>query len=122
MCERGRVRCRHRYSKCSHSSTEVAAVNGSYRTALISLAEVFGELILTDQDCFASREGWEALLHLIPDAGIVKELREKWDADPHRSSSDKWADLKSQGRKYKGTPRRVGIFSYVKFTHVDILR
>ncbi|KAF8917907.1 DNA primase catalytic subunit [Mucidula mucida] len=41
------------------------------------LADIFSDLILADQDCFASEEGYEALLQLIPDASIVHTLRTK---------------------------------------------
>jgi DNA primase small subunit len=34
--------------------------------ALDSLSERFANLILEDQDCFKSREGWEKLLKLLP--------------------------------------------------------
>jgi DNA primase small subunit len=34
--------------------------------ALSSLSDRFAELILDDQDCFKTREGWEKLLKLLP--------------------------------------------------------
>ncbi|OBZ67980.1 DNA primase small subunit [Grifola frondosa] len=79
----------------------------SLAMALEPLAVVFGDLILADQDCFASEEGWEALLHLIPDKTVVENLRKKWTANPERSSEDKWDDLKKEVKEYaKGTPQR----------------
>ncbi|KAF9055523.1 prim-pol domain-containing protein [Hymenopellis radicata] len=63
------------------------------------LANIFSDLILADQDCFASEEGYEALLQLIPDASIVHTLRTKWSADPDRSSSDKWDDFRALVKK-----------------------
>ncbi len=63
------------------------------------LADIFSDLILADQDCFASEEGYEALLQLIPDASIVHTLRTKWTADPDRSSSDKWEDFRALVKK-----------------------
>lgn len=75
------------------------------------LAVVFSELILSDQNCFASEDGSEALLQLIPDTRVVECLRSSWSGDPFRSSGDKWNDLKSQIKKYeKGTSQRVGCF------------
>ncbi|KAI8974875.1 prim-pol domain-containing protein [Trametes punicea] len=69
----------------------------SLASAYKTLEPVFHDLILTDQDCFASKEGWEALLHLIPNnQDIVKELREKWESEPGRSSEDKWQDFEDE--------------------------
>lgn len=77
------------------------------RTALGPLAEQFGSLILCDQDCFASREGWEALLHLIPGSAADK-LSEVWGENPDRCSEDKWEDFKNYARKLpKGGQQRV---------------
>lgn len=76
--------------------------------ALEPLAECFSELILDDQNCFGSQEGWEALLLLIPDRTAVDNLRAKWSNDPDRSSRQKWEDFKKQVRQYeKGTSQRV---------------
>ncbi|KIY66559.1 DNA primase catalytic subunit [Cylindrobasidium torrendii FP15055 ss-10] len=65
------------------------------------LAEVFDELILETQDVFASTEGYEALLALIPDAALVHTLRSKWVADPSRPSTDKWQDLRQLVKNHK---------------------
>ena len=69
------------------------------------LQPVFHDLILEDQDCFASEEGWQALLHLIPDKDVVKNLQEMWEDDPDRSSEDKWQDLEDEigGKRGKNT-------------------
>lgn len=68
---------------------------------------LFTDLILVDQDCFANREGWELLLHLIPDADVVEKLREKWEKTSS-SSEAKWKDLTDQIRKYdKDSTQRV---------------
>lgn len=58
--------------------------------------------MLADQDCFASEDGWEALLHLIPDREVVKELREHWEAHPDRSSEAKWQDLEDSIAQRRG--------------------
>lgn len=62
--------------------------------ALDVLRFVFEPLVLDDQECFASQEGWETLLQLIPDRPIVDTLRAKWSQDPQRPSTQKWSDLK----------------------------
>lgn len=78
------------------------------RMALETLRVVFSDLILNDQDCFASREGWEALLQLIPDKEIASALEDIWSSNPSKNSGDKWADLRRQVRNLdKGTSRRV---------------
>ncbi len=66
------------------------------------LLPVFHDLILEDQDCFASEEGWQALLHLIPDKDIVRSLEDKWEDDPKRSSEDKWQDVEDEIERKKG--------------------
>ncbi|KAL6302689.1 prim-pol domain-containing protein [Sparassis latifolia] len=73
----------------------------SLQSALGLLAPVFSDLILGDQDCFASEEGWQELLKLIPDGTIVEELRSAWEKKP-RSSDDKWDDL---SKKVKKSPK-----------------
>jgi DNA primase small subunit len=80
----------------------------SLQTALEPLATLFSSLILTDQNCFASEDGYEALLQLIPDNNVVEKLRKKWEADPDRHSADKWGDLKSEVKRFeKGSSTRV---------------
>jgi len=82
--------------------------------ALRPLVEAFGDIILMDQDCFASEEGWEALLQLIPNKSTAESLRRKWTANSDRSSEDKWEDVKEEARK-ADTSLRVG-FLRVNFT------
>jgi DNA primase small subunit len=80
----------------------------SLQTALEPLATLFSSLILTDQNCFASEDGYEALLQLLPDGNVIKNLRKKWEADPDRHSADKWGDLKSEVKRFeKGSSTRV---------------
>ncbi|KDQ53280.1 hypothetical protein JAAARDRAFT_197450 [Jaapia argillacea MUCL 33604] len=82
----------------------------SLQMALEPLVPCFGDLILADQDCFKSDDGWEDLLHLIPDKNIAEILRRKWNKDDGRSSEDKWDDLKSEIKKTdKGSPTRVSL-------------
>ncbi|KAJ6558524.1 hypothetical protein DFH09DRAFT_532977 [Mycena vulgaris] len=72
----------------------------SLQTALDHLAVVFSDLILYDQDCFASDAGFVALLKLIPDTRVVDALHTKWAASPS-SSQEKWKDFKTQIKTYK---------------------
>ena len=73
-----------------------------------SLRDVFVDLILLDQDCFASLAGWQELLQLIADRAVVSKLEEEWTDDSSRTSEEKWADLKGLVRKYeKNSPQRV---------------
>jgi len=80
----------------------------SLQTALEPLATLFSSLILTDQNCFASEDGYEALLQLLPEGNVTRNLRKKWEADPDRHSADKWGDLKSEVKRFdKGSSTRV---------------
>jgi DNA primase small subunit len=65
----------------------------SLQAAVNYLRMIFGELILSNQDCFGSEEGYEELLKMIPDSRVVETLRTKWEANPSRTSEEKWADL-----------------------------
>ncbi len=76
--------------------------DGRHSSALKTLEPTFHDLVLADQDCFASEDGWEALLHLIPDRDIVSELREHWQAHPGRSSEAKWQDLEDEIAQRRG--------------------
>lgn len=80
----------------------------SFRSILDHLATVFSELILADQNCFGDKDGAEALLQLIPDAGVVEDLRNLWLNDPSRHSEDRWQDFKAQIKACdKGSQQRV---------------
>ncbi|KAG6334972.1 hypothetical protein ID866_4128 [Astraeus odoratus] len=67
----------------------------SLRGARDILRTIFVPLVLEDQDCFASQEGWETLLQLIPNDDIIETLRGEWSRDPDRPSMQKWEQLKS---------------------------
>ncbi|KAJ7690633.1 prim-pol domain-containing protein [Mycena rosella] len=85
------------------------ALPASLQTSLDHLAVVFSELILDDQDCFASEAGYQALLNLIPDSRVVDTLQSKWSGTSS-SSQEKWKDLKTQIKSYKkGTPQRAAL-------------
>lgn len=96
-----------------------------YRMALEPLADAFSDLILADQDCFRSDDGWEELLKLIPDVAIASNLRKKWFSDKDRSSEDKWKDLKTAVRDsappgstqrvcFHAGPRHANLFTSVQ--------
>ncbi|KAI0761280.1 prim-pol domain-containing protein [Trametes elegans] len=78
----------------------------SLASAYKMLEPVFHSLILSDQDCFKSEEGWEALLHLIPDKDIVENLREQWSEHKDRSSEAKWEDLEDEIARKRGKNNR----------------
>jgi DNA primase small subunit len=71
----------------------------SLQAALDHLAAIFSDLILEDQDCFLSTEGWEALLEMVPNSNIVSTLRDEWSRNPSIPSSQKWSELKAAIRK-----------------------
>ncbi|PPQ89497.1 hypothetical protein CVT25_012169 [Psilocybe cyanescens] len=75
----------------------------SLQNALDYLRTVFGALILSDQNCFKSQEGYEELLKAIPDSRVVEALRTKWEASPSRSSEDKWSDLYKSASKQQAS-------------------
>jgi DNA primase small subunit len=100
--------------------------------AVESLSDKFAEIVLDDQECFRDKKGWEALLALLPEPGVfsstlfsmswytesfvslaelVNALREKWEDDEDRTSSDKWDDLKKEivRRFGKDTKERVSL-------------
>lgn len=93
------------------------ASNATRRDAIDELKTIFSDLILEDQDCFASEEGYETLLKLIPDGSIVATLTERWQDDPHRSSVDKWEDIRKEMKKYERNSRErvrsVSLHAYV---------
>ena len=65
------------------------------RNALNYLKTIFVDLILRNQKCFDTKEGYEELLKAVSDTRLVETLRTKWEANPSRSSEDKWSDLLS---------------------------
>ncbi|KAJ7251816.1 hypothetical protein B0H12DRAFT_1234082 [Mycena haematopus] len=85
------------------------ALPASLQTALDHLAVVFTELILQDQDCFASEKGFEAFLKLIPDSRVVDTLQTQWESSSS-SSEEKWKDLKTEIKRYaKGSSQRAAL-------------
>ncbi|KAG6852322.1 hypothetical protein H0H87_010298, partial [Tephrocybe sp. NHM501043] len=85
------------------------------------LKEVFSDLILSDQNLFASQEGYELLLEQIPDLHTVSELRAKWVGEPGRSSEAKWQDFKKEVEAYeKGSSQRVCRFCNLFYNLMNV--
>ena len=70
------------------------------------LEPVFHDLILADQDCFATEEGWKALVQLVPDHAVSSSLRERWEEEPDKSSEDKWEDFLAEVNEKRGKSNR----------------
>ncbi|KAI0641480.1 prim-pol domain-containing protein [Trametes meyenii] len=68
----------------------------SIASAYKMLEPVFHQLVLREQNVFKSQEGWEALLHLVPDPDVAQNLRDKWEDAPGRSSREKWQNLEDE--------------------------
>lgn len=49
--------------------------------------------MLLEQDPWASPDKAAHLLQLLPDKNLTAALQRKWDSTPHRSSTQKWADI-----------------------------
>ncbi|KAF9070896.1 prim-pol domain-containing protein [Rhodocollybia butyracea] len=77
------------------------------KEACQTINESFDELILQDQNCFGSKEGYETLLSLIPDAKVVSRLREKWSDNPGSPSYIKWDEMKDEIKTLEQPARRV---------------
>ncbi|KAG6821043.1 hypothetical protein H0H93_007933 [Arthromyces matolae] len=85
------------------------------RTAVDILKDTFTHVILSDQNLFASQQGYETLLEQIPDSQTVARLREKWADDPGRSSEEKWQDLKDEIKRYeKGSSQRNNLLAVLE--------
>ncbi|KAL7415673.1 prim-pol domain-containing protein [Mrakia frigida] len=66
----------------------------SIKTAYDTLAEQFPALILDDQECFRTKEQYEALLALIPDQDITSRLRSHWSTTSSSTPSrTRWKEL-----------------------------
>ncbi|KAH7878270.1 prim-pol domain-containing protein [Lentinula edodes] len=66
------------------------------KEACQAINQNFDNLILQDQDCFGSQEGYETLLSLIPDAKLASRLREKWSQKPDSPSYIKWDEMRTE--------------------------
>lgn len=70
--------------------------------ALEALSESFASVVLDDQECFKTKDGWEKLLELLPVEAedVRKALRRKWEDEDEderpTSSAEKWDDLKTE--------------------------
>ncbi|KAF9510629.1 hypothetical protein BS47DRAFT_1395830 [Hydnum rufescens UP504] len=82
----------------------LGAMHPMLSEALSTLQGGFSDLVLEDQDCFRSTEGWNKLLRLLPqDDDIIATLREKWEEQDSigepSSSIDKWEDMRREIKK-----------------------
>lgn len=59
------------------------------------LKPYFSENILRDQDPWATPEGAETLLHLLPNRTLVDSLKSEWASSPERSSAQRWSDIRT---------------------------
>lgn len=82
------------------------------REACQAINQTFDDLILQDQDCFGSQEGYETLLSLIPDAKLASRLREKWSQKPDSPSYIKWDEMRTEILALKDKHARVRIYFY----------
>lgn len=78
-----------------------------FREAIQACEGPFDELILQDQDCFGSEEGFETLLSLLPDKKLASRLREKWSQTPDSPSYTKWDEMKAEIKALKDKTARV---------------
>jgi len=53
-------------------------------------------LLMNDQECFLSEDGWQTLLKLVPDKKIVDTLEQRWEKQPGLKSLKKWEELKAE--------------------------
>jgi len=98
-----------------NKSQPLAAFHPFVQDAFDVLRDEFNELILEDQDCFASSQGWQVLLQLLPDTEHRLHLQGEWEADPSRPSSEKWSDIgaamkemdKEERSRYRGALEEV---------------
>ena len=66
-----------------------------FRTAIQISRKEFPNLILKDQDCFASEEQTSVLLELLGDKDVSSKLKKKW-LDDSKPSEEKWADVRRE--------------------------
>ena len=65
------------------------------RRSLGILKPYFSENILRDQDPWATPQGAETLLSLLPNKTLVDSLRTEWASSPERSSAQRWSDIRT---------------------------
>ncbi|KAF9559887.1 prim-pol domain-containing protein [Agrocybe pediades] len=89
----------------------------SLQNSLEYLKKVFGGLILDNQNCFKSEDGYEELLKNIQDSSIASSLRKKWESNPIRSSQDKWNDLLKIVHKQQHPPMWIAEDIILNYTY-----
>lgn len=67
------------------------------------LKSSFAKTTLVDQDTFYTPEQSDRLLSLLPDKSLNDALHRKWASSPHRSSSNKWADIDALAKTGKSS-------------------
>src|SRR5690606_28086932 len=75
------------------------------RRSMAILKPYFTENILRDQDPWATSEGAETLLHLLPNKTLVDSLKTEWASAAERSSAQRWSDIRTVNL---GTNKRAG--------------
>lgn len=65
------------------------------RRSIAILKPYFSENILRDQDPWATPEGAETLLRLLPNKALVDSLKTEWASSPERSSAQRWSDIRT---------------------------
>ena len=80
-------------------------LNFSSRNAYQTLSPVFVDLILNDQDLFATDEGFEFFCKLIPDEKVAEQLRKERVAGS--SSKDVWDCFTKKVRSCRDKQRKV---------------
>ena len=80
------------------------------RRSLSILNPYFQTSILLEQDSLSTESASSHLLAIIPDKTLTTALQKKWDSQPTRPSSQKWADidtLASSGSLSTLTPKQL---------------
>lgn len=90
-------------------------------------SKYFVPIVLVDQDCFGTREGWQNLLALLPTKDptlkdIAEKLQSRWETadeieqnEPRGKgeltrSEERWDDLTAEYKKLSGTLQKVIFF------------
>ncbi|CAG8555021.1 4992_t:CDS:10 [Paraglomus occultum] len=82
------------------------ALHPSLQRSADILRSYFPQIVLKDQDLLNDDEGWKKILQCIPDEETRKTLSDAWNADPSRTSTDKWTDLVSELDSAIGTLKK----------------
>lgn len=75
------------------------ALPAHLQNAYQTLSPIFVDLIMKDQNLFATNEGFESLLKLIPDGEVVEQLKQ--ERVPGASSREVWDLFTAKVKKYQ---------------------